>query len=442
MAFLHYNLQDLMKKCGPSRFNDRKTDNLPLRSKTRGDTSTKICSKTFETKFSINAGTDGRTSNVGQLEERGRASTRHSVYAEQRLRGTASTRQSVYAAQRLRGTASTRHSVYAAQRLRGSASTRHSVEKTQLGRHKAHPPRPTSSTVAYLASGGPRSGHRKFEVYELARGCKAQPLDATRKSARAGWSARPFRGTGDRVTGGSGCRLALQPPRQQVDAAGAHGQDVHERQPLLYIYYSSVFYHLSHFIKLELTDQLAWRGIASTQSDLRRSVDWCVVRKVRNSAFVAADQQERRSVRSEPGRQLSPPVPPPTYLWEEIRKKRRKGSYPWTHFIKPPYDDEEWLRNSGGGAFYHGTTRCHPGPEKSADPPPVWLFREATDPHFLDLDTPLSVRNAVAVQEFEQRSLRVPVLPEHRTSAGEEVAGGDADDEPAIDHGVRRFCQI
>ncbi|CAG7828616.1 unnamed protein product [Allacma fusca] len=26
-----------------------------------------------------------------------------------------------------------------------------------------------------------------------------------------------------------------------------------------------------------------------------------------------------------------PPIPPETYLWEEIRRKRQRGGYPWTY---------------------------------------------------------------------------------------------------------------
>jgi len=34
----------------------------------------------------------------------------------------------------------------------------------------------------------------------------------------------------------------------------------------------------------------------------------------------------------------SPAVPPPTYRWEEIRRQKMAGLYPWTHLYKPPLD--------------------------------------------------------------------------------------------------------
>ena len=34
-----------------------------------------------------------------------------------------------------------------------------------------------------------------------------------------------------------------------------------------------------------------------------------------------------------------PPTPPPTYLWEEVRRSRSRGGYPWTILDKEPFDD-------------------------------------------------------------------------------------------------------
>lgn len=46
-----------------------------------------------------------------------------------------------------------------------------------------------------------------------------------------------------------------------------------------------------------------------------------------------------RSMTPEP-----PPVPPATYHWEEVRRKRSVGGYPWTHLNKPPFDEKTWMK--------------------------------------------------------------------------------------------------
>lgn len=73
----------------------------------------------------------------------------------------------------------------------------------------------------------------------------------------------------------------------------------------------------------------------------------------------------------------APPHPPPTYLWEEIRRRKEAGIYPWTHIYKPPYSDEEWGRQHDheyepiqaprsasqppdSGRSYNIETRSHP----------------------------------------------------------------------------------
>lgn len=38
----------------------------------------------------------------------------------------------------------------------------------------------------------------------------------------------------------------------------------------------------------------------------------------------------------------APPVPIKTYRWEDIRRQRLAGVYPWTHVLKPPFNEEEW----------------------------------------------------------------------------------------------------
>lgn len=35
-------------------------------------------------------------------------------------------------------------------------------------------------------------------------------------------------------------------------------------------------------------------------------------------------------------KEYSPPIPPETYLWEEVKRLKEKGGYPWTHLEQPP----------------------------------------------------------------------------------------------------------
>lgn len=37
-----------------------------------------------------------------------------------------------------------------------------------------------------------------------------------------------------------------------------------------------------------------------------------------------------------------PPVPIKTYRWEDVRRQRLAGVYPWTHVLKGPYDDKAY----------------------------------------------------------------------------------------------------
>lgn len=39
---------------------------------------------------------------------------------------------------------------------------------------------------------------------------------------------------------------------------------------------------------------------------------------------------------------LPPPVPIKTYRWEDLRRARIRGGYPWTHLDKPPLDSPAW----------------------------------------------------------------------------------------------------
>ncbi|KAI9559457.1 hypothetical protein GHT06_013447 [Daphnia sinensis] len=48
---------------------------------------------------------------------------------------------------------------------------------------------------------------------------------------------------------------------------------------------------------------------------------------------------ERPHSRASSGTRGPPPTPPPTYLWEEVRRSKCRGGYPWTILYKPPLPD-------------------------------------------------------------------------------------------------------
>ncbi|XP_027837650.2 uncharacterized protein LOC114120063 isoform X2 [Aphis gossypii] len=81
-----------------------------------------------------------------------------------------------------------------------------------------------------------------------------------------------------------------------------------------------------------------------------------------------------RSMTPEP-----PPVPPATYHWEEVRRKRSVGGYPWTHLNKPPFDEKTWMKYERDHVYEPVT------PTVSADrmTPPVVNPKKDDSRHFL-----------------------------------------------------------
>ncbi|KAL1456400.1 hypothetical protein WDU94_001131 [Cyamophila willieti] len=45
-------------------------------------------------------------------------------------------------------------------------------------------------------------------------------------------------------------------------------------------------------------------------------------------------EDDKRSVTSS---RSAPPVPLQTYIWEDIRRQKIRGLYPWTHLYKGPF---------------------------------------------------------------------------------------------------------
>lgn len=66
------------------------------------------------------------------------------------------------------------------------------------------------------------------------------------------------------------------------------------------------------------------------------------------------------------GKHAAPPVPIKTYRWEDIRRQRLAGVYPWTHIQKPPFNEEEWK-----AAREHEYEPINPMASPQPPPPPV-----------------------------------------------------------------------
>ncbi|KAK7792828.1 hypothetical protein R5R35_006005 [Gryllus longicercus] len=110
---------------------------------------------------------------------------------------------------------------------------------------------------------------------------------------------------------------------------------------------------------------------------------------------------------------LAPRVPPQTYRWEDLRRIRAQGGYPWTHLTKPPFSDS-WEDVSDHEY------------EPISPPPVPQAARLAMDP---DVETELgSPRGPFARtdsdEKRERRYLRIPLDDELVMMPGD----GDAED--------------
>lgn len=83
------------------------------------------------------------------------------------------------------------------------------------------------------------------------------------------------------------------------------------------------------------------------ESTSGRSVSACRPPSGRSTPATAARSGSDRSTPGYGSRSTTPeppPVPPATYHWEEVRRQRSIGGYPWTHLNKPAFDEKTWVK--------------------------------------------------------------------------------------------------
>ncbi|XP_021922124.1 SH3 domain-containing protein C23A1.17 isoform X2 [Zootermopsis nevadensis] len=114
---------------------------------------------------------------------------------------------------------------------------------------------------------------------------------------------------------------------------------------------------------------------------------------------------------------LPPPVPLKTYRWEDLRRARVRGGYPWTHLDKPPLDSDAW-KNISDHEY-----------EPVGAPPPKVQEPHVTDEMGLGMDEefdaikPATKSETSSTSSRERRFLRIPLDDELV------VVPGDGEDE-------------
>ncbi|PNF39837.1 hypothetical protein B7P43_G02823 [Cryptotermes secundus] len=120
---------------------------------------------------------------------------------------------------------------------------------------------------------------------------------------------------------------------------------------------------------------------------------------------------------------LPPPVPIKTYRWEDLRRARIRGGYPWTHLDKPPLDSSAWKDMSDHEY------------EPIGAPPPKVQESHITDELDLGTDEEFDAIKVAAKSETsstssrERRFLRIPLDDELVVLPGD---GEDEDEAMAI----------
>ncbi|XP_069700882.1 uncharacterized protein [Periplaneta americana] len=119
-----------------------------------------------------------------------------------------------------------------------------------------------------------------------------------------------------------------------------------------------------------------------------------------------------------PAGEQVPPVPIKTYRWEDLRRARKRGGYPWTHLDKPSMDSEAW-RDMSDHEY-----------EPIAAPPPKIMEPNITDDLDLGGDEEFDAIKVTAAKSEtsstssrERRFLRIPLDDELV------VLPGDGEDE-------------
>lgn len=111
-----------------------------------------------------------------------------------------------------------------------------------------------------------------------------------------------------------------------------------------------------------------------------------------------------------------PPVPLKTYQWEDIRRQKLEGGYPWTHLYKRPFDNEDWEK-----AREHEYEPVVPMDTRNAQPPFIKIIAENES-----TPTPDSEMNET-IQD--KHHLRVPNKNEYEDSENDDDDDHEDDDE-------------
>ncbi|KAL1131067.1 hypothetical protein AAG570_012304 [Ranatra chinensis] len=213
------------------------------------------------------------------------------------------------------------------------------------------------NTLARSLHRAPRSVSDSLDSYQLQSGPTLMPAISLDNS-------NGFRLTGTFSGGIRGCDMYRYDVLEWW-RLGLIGSEI-ERQTLITL--------LHHFSGLR-SDAKSWCDVRlgtyqSTSSMVRRTLDWKAWVLPRFDIFTDAHSSTPRiSVEKVPEKfvlaiEVSPfqssvgipryspvkrkeakivVIPLPTYLWEELRRQRVKGGYPWTHLYKPPYDEATFL---------------------------------------------------------------------------------------------------
>ncbi|XP_054289288.1 titin-like isoform X2 [Macrosteles quadrilineatus] len=152
-----------------------------------------------------------------------------------------------------------------------------------------------------------------------------------------------------------------------------------------------------------------------------------------------------------PGQHLPPPVPIKTYLWEEVRRDKEAGVYPWTHIFKGPYDEQEFEEQRdheyepiNPPATSHPPPTSPPptsppsppllkvtdqeGEEKESEPERVDFRSIFEDRHHKYLRIPLDRDMVIPIDKAEIESLRYDDEEEEETNKMQGITMEDVQD--------------
>ncbi|XP_060871121.1 uncharacterized protein LOC132945407 isoform X1 [Metopolophium dirhodum] len=129
----------------------------------------------------------------------------------------------------------------------------------------------------------------------------------------------------------------------------------------------------------------------------------------------------------------APPVPPATYHWEEVRRKRSVGGYPWTHLNKPPFDENTWVKYERDHVYEPVT------PAASTDriSPPVMNPLKDENRHFLriPLTEELVMADDTGSEPESEQQQHQQRRPNREKEDDEDDEDDDNDDDEEDDDG-------